>query len=191
MPVDRSLLTGSTTMLVLKLLENKDMYGYEMIEQLGKRSQNIFSLKAGTLYPLPVSYTHLDVYKRQRSIPALNLSRDCAPFGTTKYSARATTTRNISQKKATGSRRSFTVKLLIRRKRSPGSTHGAIIRIFISAKTAACILSSATAPLRSRRGGTSGGTTPFAPSFPRRSPGGTAFPLGTPLPSSSGKIPLF
>ena len=52
MPVDRSVLTGSTTMLVLKLLENKDMYGYEMIEQLGKRSQNIFSLKAGTLYPL-------------------------------------------------------------------------------------------------------------------------------------------
>jgi len=52
MPVDRSLLTGSTTLLVLKLLENKDMYGYEMIEQLGKRSQNVFALKAGTLYPL-------------------------------------------------------------------------------------------------------------------------------------------
>lgn len=52
MPVERSLLTGSTMMLVLKLLESKDMYGYEMIEQLGERSQNVFSLKAGTLYPL-------------------------------------------------------------------------------------------------------------------------------------------
>lgn len=52
MPVDRSLLTGSTAMLVLKLLESKDMYGYEMIEELGKRSQNVFALKAGTLYPL-------------------------------------------------------------------------------------------------------------------------------------------
>lgn len=52
MPVDRSLLTGSTTMLVLKLLEKKEMYGYEMIEQLARQSRNVFSLKAGTLYPL-------------------------------------------------------------------------------------------------------------------------------------------
>lgn len=52
MEIDRSLLTGSTTMLILKLLEQKDMYGYEMIEQLSKQSQNTFSLKAGTLYPL-------------------------------------------------------------------------------------------------------------------------------------------
>ena len=52
MAIDRSLLTGSTAMLVLKLLEGKDMYGYEMIEQLARQSQNVFSLKAGTLYPL-------------------------------------------------------------------------------------------------------------------------------------------
>ena len=30
MAVDKSLVSGSTTMLVLKLLEEKDMYGYEM-----------------------------------------------------------------------------------------------------------------------------------------------------------------
>ena len=28
MAIDKSLLTGSTTMLLLKLLEEKDMYGY-------------------------------------------------------------------------------------------------------------------------------------------------------------------
>ena len=28
------------------------MYGYEMIDTLRKRSQNVFELKAGTLYPL-------------------------------------------------------------------------------------------------------------------------------------------
>ena len=28
------------------------MYGYEMIEGLRERSQNVFELKAGTLYPL-------------------------------------------------------------------------------------------------------------------------------------------
>ena len=32
MAVDKSLLTGSMTMLVLKLLSEKDMYGYEMID---------------------------------------------------------------------------------------------------------------------------------------------------------------
>lgn len=52
MAIDKSLLTGSTTMLVLKLLADKDMYGYQMIEELGKRSDNTFELKAGTLYPI-------------------------------------------------------------------------------------------------------------------------------------------
>ena len=31
MAVDKSLISGSTTMLILRLLEGKDMYGYEMI----------------------------------------------------------------------------------------------------------------------------------------------------------------
>lgn len=52
MPVDKSLLSGSTAMLLLKLLSEKDMYGYEMIENLQKRSNQVFDLKAGTLYPL-------------------------------------------------------------------------------------------------------------------------------------------
>jgi Predicted transcriptional regulators len=52
MAVDKGLLTGSTTMLILKLLEDKDMYGYQMIEELSKKSNNIFNLKAGTLYPI-------------------------------------------------------------------------------------------------------------------------------------------
>jgi DNA-binding PadR family transcriptional regulator len=39
-------------MLILRLLENSDMYGYQMIEELERRSQNIFTLKAGTLYPI-------------------------------------------------------------------------------------------------------------------------------------------
>ena len=52
MAVDRSLTSGSTMMLLLKLLETKDMYGYEMIETLREKSENVFELKAGTLYPL-------------------------------------------------------------------------------------------------------------------------------------------
>ncbi len=52
MNIDKSLLTGSTTTLILKLLESKDMYGYEMIETLSKKSDKTFQLKAGTLYPI-------------------------------------------------------------------------------------------------------------------------------------------
>ncbi|WP_206457843.1 PadR family transcriptional regulator [Anaerovorax sp. IOR16] len=52
MSIDKSLLTGSTTTLILKLLEEKDMYGYEMIETLSNKSDHTFDLKAGTLYPI-------------------------------------------------------------------------------------------------------------------------------------------
>lgn len=52
MAIDRSLVSGSTMMLILKLLSEKDMYGYEMIESLREKSENVFELKAGTLYPL-------------------------------------------------------------------------------------------------------------------------------------------
>ena len=38
MAVDKSLLSGSNSMLLMKLLEEKDMYGYEMIETLRERS---------------------------------------------------------------------------------------------------------------------------------------------------------
>lgn len=52
MAVEKSLMAGSLSMLLLKLLSEKDMYGYEIIETLEKRSNNVFSMKAGTLYPL-------------------------------------------------------------------------------------------------------------------------------------------
>lgn len=52
MAIDKTLLSGSMSMLLLRLLSEKDMYGYEMINTLQKRSENIFELKAGTLYPL-------------------------------------------------------------------------------------------------------------------------------------------
>ena len=52
MAMDKSLISGSTSMLILRLLEEKDMYGYEMIETLEAKSNNVFTLKAGTLYPL-------------------------------------------------------------------------------------------------------------------------------------------
>lgn len=52
MKIDKELLKGSTTMLVLNLLKNSNMYGYEMIKKLKEKSENVFELKEGTLYPI-------------------------------------------------------------------------------------------------------------------------------------------
>ena len=52
MKIEKSLLSGSTTMLVLALLKDGDKYGYEMVTELARRSDDTFALKEGTLYPL-------------------------------------------------------------------------------------------------------------------------------------------
>lgn len=52
MKVSRELLKGSTDLLVLSVLENENMYGYQMIRELKLKSQNIFELQEGTLYPI-------------------------------------------------------------------------------------------------------------------------------------------
>lgn len=50
--VSRELLKGSTDMIVLSLLEKENMYGYQMIKELSRKSQNIFEFQEGTLYPI-------------------------------------------------------------------------------------------------------------------------------------------
>ena len=52
MKIDRSLMAGSTTLLVLSLLTDGEKYGYEMTSELERRSDGTFTLKEGTLYPL-------------------------------------------------------------------------------------------------------------------------------------------
>ena len=66
--IDKTLLSGSMGTMLLKLLSEKDMYGYEMIETLRTRSQNVFELKAGTLYPILHAYeakNYLTSYERE------------------------------------------------------------------------------------------------------------------------------
>lgn len=41
-----------TQMLLLTLLKEGDMYGYQMITELSRRSNNVFNMKEGTLYPV-------------------------------------------------------------------------------------------------------------------------------------------
>ena len=41
-----------TSLLVLSLLSREDMYGYQMIVELERRSDHTFRMKEGTLYPV-------------------------------------------------------------------------------------------------------------------------------------------
>lgn len=42
---------GSTTVLILSLLAEHPMYGYQLAKELAARSEGVFDLKEGTLYP--------------------------------------------------------------------------------------------------------------------------------------------
>lgn len=61
MKIDKELLKGSTTLLVLSLLENENMYGYQMIKEMQERSDYLFELKEGTLYPILHSLEQKDL----------------------------------------------------------------------------------------------------------------------------------
>ena len=43
--------TGSTAVMVLRLLAEKSMYGYQIVKELQSRSEGYFDLEQGTLYP--------------------------------------------------------------------------------------------------------------------------------------------
>ena len=47
----RDLIKGSANSLLLCLLEEKPMYGYQIVKELEARSQGYFIFKEGTLYP--------------------------------------------------------------------------------------------------------------------------------------------
>lgn len=52
MKVSKEMLKGSTGTMILTLLLDRPLYGYELIKELEQRSQGVFALKEGTLYPI-------------------------------------------------------------------------------------------------------------------------------------------
>lgn len=49
---ERQMKKGVLDMLVLKLLESEPKYGYQIIQEMKEKSEDVFSLKDGTLYPI-------------------------------------------------------------------------------------------------------------------------------------------
>ena len=52
MNIKKELTKGSSAMLVLSVIEKEDMYGYQIIKEIQLRSDNAFTFKEGTLYPI-------------------------------------------------------------------------------------------------------------------------------------------
>ncbi len=47
----QEMLRGNTDTLLLALLENEAMYGYQIVKEVNQRSSGYFAFKEGTLYP--------------------------------------------------------------------------------------------------------------------------------------------
>ena len=52
MRIERELMRGAGPVAVLKLLEKRDMYGYELAEALASKTAGILDMGQSTLYPL-------------------------------------------------------------------------------------------------------------------------------------------
>jgi PadR family transcriptional regulator len=48
---DREFLTGAVGVLILCLLAEREMYGYEIVQEAERRSAQLLQLKEGTVYP--------------------------------------------------------------------------------------------------------------------------------------------
>lgn len=51
MRVDKELSKGSHELILLKLLGRKDMYGYQLIQEMSLLSEQAFEMSQGSLYP--------------------------------------------------------------------------------------------------------------------------------------------
>ncbi|WP_163530061.1 PadR family transcriptional regulator [Halobacillus ihumii] len=49
--MDREIMKGSIDILMLGVVSNHDMYGYEIVKHLKEQSDNLYNMSEGTLYP--------------------------------------------------------------------------------------------------------------------------------------------
>ena len=67
MRMEKDLIKGGAALAILKILSEGESYGYEIVEKLAARSENVFRLSEGTLYPIlhaMVKEGHLDTYEK-------------------------------------------------------------------------------------------------------------------------------
>ena len=52
MRIERELMRGAGPVAILKLLSQREMYGYELVEALSKHSDGVLKMGQSTLYPM-------------------------------------------------------------------------------------------------------------------------------------------
>ncbi len=52
MRIERELMRGAGPVAVLKLLQRREMYGYELVEALARQSDGVLAMGQSTLYPM-------------------------------------------------------------------------------------------------------------------------------------------
>lgn len=52
MNIERELMRGAAPLAVMTLLQNGEMYGYEMVKALAQRTDGVLNLGQSTLYPM-------------------------------------------------------------------------------------------------------------------------------------------
>jgi len=64
-PISSEMKKGSLQLCVMSLLDQRPMYGYEMIRTLRESSLGYFDLKEGTLYPILYRMVDRDILKHE------------------------------------------------------------------------------------------------------------------------------
>lgn len=49
--MDKEVMKGSIDILLLSVISKEDMYGYDIVKSLKKTSDDLYTMKEGTLYP--------------------------------------------------------------------------------------------------------------------------------------------
>ncbi len=52
MRIERELMRGAGPTAVLRLLSQREMYGYELVEALGRQTEGVLAMGQSTLYPM-------------------------------------------------------------------------------------------------------------------------------------------
>ncbi len=66
---------GTIEMILLVLLKDKEMYGYQLVSELEKRGGDLFQLKEGTLYPVLYRLEDKGYIESYRDIPERGVPR--------------------------------------------------------------------------------------------------------------------
>ena len=98
MPIERELMRGAGPVAVLQLLEHGEMYGYQLVEAVSRKTDGVLAMGQSTLYPLLYNLEAKGLISgtwrtseagRKRKYYALTTKGGCPSRGATQTMARA------------------------------------------------------------------------------------------------------